>query len=1262
MLVVLPEYTTAGLATVSSEPQIYVPSGSGAELLLDDLDNLYWLHIISGDVYFRRYNSSHTLEVPDKSLYTSGSNLNVDAVWDDFGNIHFTWATDVFGAQSNMYAKIDKNGHSLVSPVKLSGDNNALDFCSAIDVNSLGQAYVAWDYWWDPPDWKTQDVLYAKIDSDGSTIFTQQYVAPVGWDSDFRWKKDILVDNDDNLHVIFDNNPSGVDLYYYYKKFASDGTTVLVSEKQLFPIVYKTWSTSLEAVLDSQDRINLAFGPGVPGGMVETFYARIDLLGNLEIGPIQLSTGPSYHSAYPYLAIDDYDNNYVFWSDYETGNADIYYSALDMNGSVVVPPTRLTDDNLTQHSSYMGAVFDSTNTCIWSYFDGDIFGGDGTHVIYARPPETTIVVGLPRYSDSPTFVTSATDFSFTVLDQSGSGIRGTYYHVDSGGWLNYSLGGPFTVIGEGPHSIFYNSTDNLGINEPTKMFDIVVDDTPPTSSLTPGEPNYTSGQTWITSLTPIPISTIDGGVIPVGINSTRYRVWNGGPWTPWADYSTPFSIGPVEGVSHVEFFSEDLLWNQEPTQNATLIVDNTPPSTNFVVGYPRYRPTPSFWWNVTSSTPLALSSEDGGPIPVGISTVECRVYPSPTWVDCSSPFNLSGYGEGHHRIEFRSIDLLDYQEEDDFIDLIVDDSPPYSTLVPGLPRYISTDIWVTSNTQFQIVSPDDGSPPVGTNYSLYRVWNGGSSSPWTSYSSPFALGQSEGYSYVEYYAVDLVSNQESIVNESFIVDNTPPTTSMTIGTPNHTTTQIWISSSTPISVNSVDGGLIPVGLNHTKYRVWNGGSWTIWNDYTVPFTVGPGEGICYVEAYSSDLLWNNETVLNATYIVDNTPPVTKLHVGEPNYTATDTWVNSSTPITLTATDGGSVPVGVNRTLYRNWAGSWGSWEEYSASFRLSTEGLNFVEYRSIDLLANQESAWNESLIVDDTPPTTLAEIGGPKYRGNEDAYWNVTSSAKFYLNSTDGGPVPCGVRAIEFSIDEVLIGNYSEPFTLQGYEDGIHRMDFRAIDNMMNAESRLQEHNTVFVNLDNTPPSSTIEPNKTNIDLREAIALEADDGQGSGVQEILFSIDGGEWQTYTEEFSLDEYGHHTISYRSVDNLGNAEQPKELAFEIPRPSENWKPLIALAFTIILLVCGLVVSRRRPIEFQTGKSFAKTFLLISFPFWLAEAITGIVSLVTGWLSIPPFLGIGTFLDLGILVVGLAVLAIHGKGEEESNEEDDSGNEGP
>ncbi|MFQ5885291.1 MAG: hypothetical protein ACE5IO_09350, partial [Thermoplasmata archaeon] len=178
-LVILPEATKAQLATVDSIPYIFVPNGQNAELLIDSQDSVYWLHVVSGGVYFRKYNSSKQLEIPDKVLYQNGMNERVDAVWDAFGNIHFTWATSYFGGMSVMYAKVDSSGDFFVSPIRLSGNNTAWDYGSAIDVNSIGQAYVAWDYWWDPGDPLDEDVLYAKVDTDGSIMFTQQYVAPV---------------------------------------------------------------------------------------------------------------------------------------------------------------------------------------------------------------------------------------------------------------------------------------------------------------------------------------------------------------------------------------------------------------------------------------------------------------------------------------------------------------------------------------------------------------------------------------------------------------------------------------------------------------------------------------------------------------------------------------------------------------------------------------------------------------------------------------------------------------------------------------------------------------------------------------------------------------------------------------------------------------------------------------------------------------------------------------------------------------------------
>ncbi|MCK4443518.1 MAG: hypothetical protein KAW09_03175, partial [Thermoplasmata archaeon] len=341
-----------------------------------------WLHGINGSIYFRRYNSFHILVIPDTPLYQNGTNEYVDAVFDVFGNIHLTWATDFFGIQSVMYAKIDKMGNTLVPALKVSVDNSARDHSSAIDVNSLGQAYIAWDYWWNPSSWWSEDIVYAKIDSDGSVIFTQQFVAPEAWDTAFYGRKDILVDGDDNVHVFFDRiYPSVHDIHLYYKKYASDGTTVLEKEKQLVPATYYWWSSTLEAVLDSNDKINIAYSFGVTGKRIEVFYTRINLVGTVELSPIRLSQDDMEHSHQAHLAIDDYENSYVFWRDNKDDSAEIYYSVVAPNGTVMVDDARLTNSLENESAAYMGAVFDSHDFCIWSYYNEN-----GTYVVYHFPP------------------------------------------------------------------------------------------------------------------------------------------------------------------------------------------------------------------------------------------------------------------------------------------------------------------------------------------------------------------------------------------------------------------------------------------------------------------------------------------------------------------------------------------------------------------------------------------------------------------------------------------------------------------------------------------------------------------------------------------------------------------------------------------------------------------------------------------------------------------------------------------------------------
>ena len=88
-----------------------------------------------------------------------------------------------------------------------------------------------------------------------------------------------------------------------------------------------------------------------------------------------------------------------------------------------------------------------------------------------------------------------------------------------------------------------------------------------------------------------------------------------------------------------------------------------------------------------------------------------------------------------------------------------------------------------------------------------------------------------------------------------------------------------------------------------------------------------------------------------------------------------------------------------------------------------------------------------------------------------------------------------------------------------------------------------------------------------------------------------------------------------------------------------PEANWKPLVASAFAAILVLAGAWSARRAP--WSTGiRRQLRVFGVTALPFVLAEAGTGVLSFFTGWLSIPPLLGLGTAVDLAILLVGLAV----------------------
>ena len=195
------------------------------------------------------------------------------------------------------------------------------------------------------------------------------------------------------------------------------------------------------------------------------------------------------------------------------------------------------------------------------------------------PPTTLLTIGEPKHLDlmGNVYVSSATPFTLTAEDNpGGTGVASTSYRVHNSsydtGWLEYSAPFYFTGLSDGEYSIDYYSTDNIGNTEPTNTATVILDNTPPTTTLTIGEPKYVTEITYVTPDTPFNLTATDnpGGT---GVALTAYKIRNVTYNSGWLTYIEPFLLtGLVDGVYSIDYNSTDNANNVEPTNtiNVTL--------------------------------------------------------------------------------------------------------------------------------------------------------------------------------------------------------------------------------------------------------------------------------------------------------------------------------------------------------------------------------------------------------------------------------------------------------------------------------------------------------------------------------------------------------------------------------------------------------------------------------------------------------------------------------------------------------------------
>jgi len=201
------------------------------------------------------------------------------------------------------------------------------------------------------------------------------------------------------------------------------------------------------------------------------------------------------------------------------------------------------------------------------------------------------------------------------------------------------------------------------------------------------------------------------------------------------------------------------------------------------------------------------------------------------------------------------------------------------------------------------------------------------------------------------------------------------------------------------------------------------------------------------------------------------------------------------------------------------------------------------------------------------------------------------------------------------------------------------------------------------------PPIARLTANGTPAIAAAPIAL---DGRASSDPDgtiVDFAFDFGDGTIANGSVGARDHGYaipggYTVTLVVTDDDGNVSSARaDVEVTAPPAEPNWKPVVAALFAIALLVVGVWASRLRPWKGEDGQeSEVRAFLVAGLPFIAAEIATGVVSYLTGLLSIPPLIGLGSLVDSAILAGGILAAILWSRGGRSRGVPDDAVSSSP
>jgi parallel beta-helix repeat protein len=300
-----------------------------------------------------------------------------------------------------------------------------------------------------------------------------------------------------------------------------------------------------------------------------------------------------------------------------------------------------------------------------------------TGIDTTKPVTTSILNGTIGengwYVSNPVMVTlSATDAL--------SGIESKWYKVDAGYWTLYST--PFTVSGNGAHTVQYYSFDHAGNQEIATSLTINIDTIAPTTTHTLD--GLIGSQGWYVTNVTVTLSANDAVTLRAndatsGVNYTKYKLNTG----DWIVYTGSFVV-TTDGNYTLYYCSVDLAGNTEAAKQVVFRIqhDVVPPVTTHefdgVMGDNN--------WFVGTVT-VMLSAVDNS---AGVASTKYKL-DAGAWKVYTGAFLITEDAE--HTLYYYSVDKVGNREENKSVTLKIDQTLPIIDLTvnkTGLMKWLLT--------------------------------------------------------------------------------------------------------------------------------------------------------------------------------------------------------------------------------------------------------------------------------------------------------------------------------------------------------------------------------------------------------------------------------------------------------------------------------------------------------------------------------------------------------------------------------------------